>query len=87
MPHGSRVEVGVLVGVVVLAGCGEPRISDGPWQAIVSHLGDTTVIHTVSGSVWEEPARLVEEVRIGTMEEGETTSFGVSGEVAVADDG
>lgn len=84
---GRRLEVGLLIAVVLATGCREPEISDGPWVADVSRSGDTTVVRTTSGSIWERPARLVEELRLGTVGGAEGTSFGAITQVAVADDG
>ena len=39
-------------------------------------IGDTTVVRTVSGSVWGDTAHLVEEVRIGALEGSEELTFG-----------
>ncbi len=48
----------------------------GPWKAERSKRGDTTVIRTVSGSVWGEKVALVEELRIGSKEGGGADAFG-----------
>jgi 6-bladed beta-propeller len=86
MVRGS-IRTATLLGVAIAAACGDPAISDGPWVAETTHLGDTTVVQTVSGSAWGRPARLVEEIRLGTIEAGEATSFGELSQVAVAEDG
>ena len=39
--------------------------ASGPWKAERLKRGDTTVVRTVSGSVWGDKVTLVEEVRIG----------------------
>jgi hypothetical protein len=78
---------GALLALSLAAGCGEPAISDGSWVADTTHLGDTTVVRTISGCTWERPARIVEELRLGTVEGGEVTSFGEIRHVAVAEDG
>lgn len=82
-PH----RTGTVAALVFAVACGGPAISDGPWVADTTHLGDTMVVTTVSGSTWGRPARLVEELRLGTIDAGEATSFGEIAHVAVADDG
>ena len=83
----NPLQMGTVAALAFAVACGEPAISDGPWVADTTHIGDTTVVQTVSGSIWERPARLVEELRLGTIEAGEATSFGEIKHVAVAEDG
>jgi hypothetical protein len=45
-------------------------------------VGDTTIVRTVSGSVWSDTARLVEEVKIGALEGPEEQTFGRVGQLA-----
>lgn len=74
--------------VLLIASCNrEPSVTDGPLLAEVSVVGDTTIVRNVSGSRWERPARLVEELRIGSLEGGPGPSFGEIKHVAVASDG
>ena len=82
-----RIQVATLVALALAAGCRDPEVSDGPWVADLTQLGDTAVVRTVSGSIWERPARLVEELRLGTIEGDEETSFGAITHVAVAENG
>lgn len=80
----------VLVGVfaALLAGCGAaPPRSAGDWEAAVDTVGDTIVVRTVSGSVWGDTARLVEEVRIGGLEAGEGYLLGNPQALAVSGGG
>lgn len=77
----------MLTALAMVSGCGELDISEGPWVAEVFQLGDTTVVRTVSGSIWERPARLSEELRLGSIDEAEETSFGAISHAAVAEDG
>lgn len=41
---------------------------DSSWIARTDTVGDTVVVHTVSGGQWDGPADLVEELRIGRLE-------------------
>ncbi len=54
-------------------GVGDRRES---WVAAYDTLGDTVVVRTLSGSVWEDTARLVPEVSIGTLDGPEEYIFG-----------
>lgn len=68
-------------------GCGEEGIVSGPWASEIAQAGDTTVVRTLSGSVWERSARLVEEFRLGDLEGDGPTAFGDIAHAAVASDG
>lgn len=48
----------------------------GAWKAERSKRGDTTVVRTVSGSVWGDTVALVEELRIGSKEGDGVDAFG-----------
>src|SRR5687767_997276 len=48
----------------------------GPWKAERSKRGDTTVVRTVSGSVWGDKVSLIEELRIGSKEGDGADAFG-----------
>lgn len=87
LDHRSQIGTVIALALALATACREPQISDGPWVAEVSHLGDTTVVRTVSGSIWQRPARLLEEVRVGSIDEVGETSFGAIEHVAVAEDG
>lgn len=58
---------GVALGLAAVLACGgrEPEVG---WQAVRDTMGDTLVVRTVAGSVWGDTARLVEELRIGSLE-------------------
>jgi hypothetical protein len=58
----------------------------GPWKAERSKRGDTTVVRTVSGSVWGDKVRLVEDLRIGTKEGDGPDSFGFIHSLAILPD-
>lgn len=63
-------------------GSGTPR----PDVVVETH-GDTTVIHTISGSVWGAEATLVPEVSIGELDGPEEYLFGSIYSIAVDDAG
>ena len=48
----------------------------GPWKAERSKRGDTTVVRTMSGSVWGDKVSLVEELRIGSRDGDGVDAFG-----------
>ncbi len=68
--------VGLASALLVVPGCGEPSLSDGPLAAVMSQSGDTMIVEVRSGSTWESPARLVEELRIGELEGNPDYTFG-----------
>jgi hypothetical protein len=57
--------------VVVTAVCGDTRsgpATDTAWQGAVDTIADTITVRTLAGSVWGDTARLVETLRIGSLE-------------------
>lgn len=56
-------------------------------QVVTETLGDTTVIRTLSGSVWGADATLIPELWIGEMEGPEELLFGRIASIAVDDEG
>ena len=64
-----------LLTTVALFGCGFGS-DTGTWQARRETVGDTTIVHTLSGQVWPDSVELVEEVRIGMVEGPEEQMFG-----------
>ena len=57
----------------------------GP-QVVVETIGDTTVVRTLSGSVWEAEATLVPEISIGELDGPDELLFGWIRSIAVDDD-
>ncbi len=53
-----------------LCSCGGRVPDDGTWRQEELVMEGIRTVRTLSGSVWKEPARLVEEVSIGSNEEG-----------------
>ena len=73
--------------ILTLAACGTDTVSSGSGPATVTEtIGDTTIVRTVSGSVWEGEATLVPEVSIGEVEGEEEYLFGSIWSIAVDDD-
>ena len=55
-------------------------------EVVVETIGDTTVVRTLSGSVWDAEATLVPEVLIGELDGAEEYLFGWIRSIAVDDD-
>ena len=74
--------------VAILAACGTDADSsvDGP-EVVVETIGDTTVVRTVSGSVWGTEATLVPELSIGELDGAEEYLFGSIYSITVDADG
>lgn len=66
--------------LAAFAACGTetagPGAVEGEWRAERDTVGDTVVVRTLSGSVWGDSARLVEELRIGRLEGPPEETFG-----------
>ena len=76
-----------LVAAMQLVGCAAEGPADGPLVAQRDTIGDTIIVRTVSGSVWERPLSFREDLRIGVLEGSEVESFGAIQGVAVGADG
>ena len=59
--------------------------ADGP-DVVTETIGDTTVVRTVSGSVWGAEAALVPEISVGEVDGAEEYLFGSISSIAVNDD-
>ena len=70
--------------LAAFSACGPDSSSTGP-ATIVETIGDTTVVRTLSGSVWVEEATLVPEVSIGEFDGPEEYLFGSIWSIAVDD--
>lgn len=77
-----------LVGIATIAAAAaqDPKPL-GPWKAERAKRGDTTVVRTLSGSVWGEKVALVEELRIGSKDGEGPDAFGFILCLAVFRDG
>ena len=82
-----RIAVFLAVASLPLA-CGPISDSRGATDTVVETetIGDTTVVGTVSGSVWGGDATLVPEVSIGELDGPEEYLFGSVSAIAVDDD-
>lgn len=60
--------------------------TQAPHEQVVETIGDTTVVRTLSGSVWGTQAALVPEVSIGNLDGPEEYTFGRIASLAVDDD-
>lgn len=71
----------------ILAACASDAdpSSDGP-DVVTETIGDTTVVRTLSGSVWGGEATLVPEVSIGELDGPEEYLFGWIFSIAVDED-
>ena len=71
------------IATVLFAACGsDPTTADRP-DVEVETIGDTTVVRTLSGSVWGSTARLVPEVSVGERDGPEEYLFGSVLSIAV----
>jgi hypothetical protein len=68
MPVSTVIGVAAAAATVFAACSGSEGAGAGSWTAVVDTTADTITVRTTSGSVWGETTRLVEEVRIGTMD-------------------
>ena len=72
--------------VAALAACGPETDSVGNLpETVVETRGDTTIVRTLSGSVWEAEATLVPELSIGEVDGAEEYLFGQIALFAVDD--
>jgi hypothetical protein len=64
--------------LVLTTSCGETAGSEeaSRWEAAVDTVGDTVIVHTVSGQIWEFDRRLVSELSIGVLEGADEYQFG-----------
>lgn len=85
MLRGTRITI-LAAAPLVACGTGAGGSNAGP-QVVTETLGDTTVVRTLSGSVWGADATLVPEVSIGEMEGPDELLFGRIASIAVDDDG
>lgn len=76
----------VLAPLVLLAACGAETPGSG-LRTRVDTVGDTVVVRTLSGSVWDSGRVLVEDLSIGVDEGAPEEMFGQVRSIAVAPDG
>jgi hypothetical protein len=75
------------IGLAVLAACGGEHGGTTSWQARRDTVGDTVVVHTVSGSVWGGPRQLVAQTTVGKADGEEYDMLGGFRAFAVAPSG
>lgn len=75
------------ISAAALAACGPQTDApnDGP-RSVVETVGDTTIVRTLSGSVWQAEATLIRELSIGEVDGPEEYLFGQIASIAVDDD-
>ena len=82
-----RAHLVLLATPIILAACEADTgpAADGP-DVVTETIGDTTVVRTVSGSVWAAEASLVPEISVGEVDGAEEYLFGGISSIAVNDD-
>lgn len=70
----------VLSSGLLLWSCSRPAA--GGWEGETIVRGDTTIVRTASGSVWDAPAELVEDWSVGSIDGAEEEMFGRIADVA-----
>ena len=68
------------------AACTDPGPAGTAPDVVTETIGDTTLVRTLSGSVWGAEATLVPEITIGRLDGPEEYIFGRIGSIAVDDD-
>ena len=63
------------IGILSTLACGTDEVP-GSLVARTDTIGDTIVVHTVAGSLWDGPAQLVETLTIGVLDGPEEYTFG-----------
>lgn len=78
--------VPTVVATLTLAACGDTTPTGFNPDVVIDTIGDTVVVRTVSGSVWEGSAILVPEMSIGELDGADEYLFGNIASIAVDDD-
>ena len=76
-PTVAAATICLALAAVSLAACG------GDWEAVGYERGDTTVVRTVAGSVWGQPATLVEKARVAPNPDDSAFAFDAVAALAV----
>lgn len=84
----ASASISILTVIVAAAGCtGETTRGPLEWVAKWDTVGDTVIVHTISGSVWGEPRDMEIELSIGVLDGDEELMFGSLRQMAVDDEG
>jgi hypothetical protein len=76
------------VAFLTFGACSGDRGQDlGTWVAEWDTIGDTVVVRTISGSLWGEPRKMIEDLSIGVLEGPEQLMLGSIVSLAVDDEG
>jgi len=88
MPRFAPRRLSLLAFALGVAACAADggRVGED-WEAVVDTVGDTVVVHTLSGSVWGEAAHVEAEVTIGMLEGPDEYLIGDPRSLAVGPDG
>jgi hypothetical protein len=71
----------------LLSACGGGPEGAAAWESVTDTLGDTLVVRTVAGSIWDAEMTLVPELSIGVLEGEDEYILGEPGALAVNDEG
>ncbi|WP_420635213.1 6-bladed beta-propeller [Candidatus Palauibacter sp.] len=82
-----RTLTAIFVTTSLIACVGDGGASGAGPDVVVETRGDTTVVRTLSGSVWGADARLVPQLSIGEVDGPDEYLFGRIASIAVDDDG
>jgi len=77
----------LLISAVTFPAVAQDSRPTGPLKSTRTKHGDTTIVSTISGSLWGDQLKLVEELRIGTRNADGPDSFGFLRAFAVFPDG
>lgn len=84
----SSASISLLTAVFAAVGCtGESARGPLEWVAQWDTVGDTVVVHTISGSVWGVPRDMEVVETIGVLDGAEELMFGSLRQMAVDDEG
>ena len=82
----NPLRLGAATATLALAACQtDAGFSAGGSDVVIETIGDTTVVRTVSGSVWDAEATLVPETSVGELDGAEEHLFGSISSIAVND--
>ena len=90
IPAGAAAGVATAAGVIALSlvtvACAPGAPAPSQQDVVIDTIGDTIVVRTLAGSVWDMEATLQPEVSIGELDGAEEYLFGRVSSIAVDDD-